>query len=305
MGIGKDKHKCYMARCVNCGHVAVISYRTLHRQSKGTCKHPRRAVFHVPRLHATFNAMVDRCYNPRNKAFRFYGGNGVTVCDEWLTAPIEFEQWALANGYADNLTIDRINSNFGYSPANCRWVSGRMNSKWKKTTNHFTVNGITDSGRGWATRLSRSPNFFNAYARSHSKEQTEQLIADILSDKATVGPRQYMFNNEYYTIRDLAVKFNINANSLHSYLQRHGLAKFKVKVQSLFAGGDWVKPSRHEVEIYGVVKTEAEWSRAVHKVSEYFAVYKHSKGIDFAIAKIKQLLQALPDNEKKHLHINC
>ena len=305
-GTLKDHHKCYVARCMKCGYMTTISYHGLRQNTKGTCKHFQRTAFHVQRLHDTFNAMVNRCYNPKNKAFRFYGGKGVTVCNEWLTNPEAFEQWALANGYADNMTIDRINSNSGYSPVNCRWVSGYMNSKWKKTTNHFTVNGITDSGRGWATRLSCNVNFFNVYARKHSKEETEQLIADILSGKKEVTrrtPRQYTVNGRQYTIAQLANELNLTKQALHNYVCSHGVERFVTKMQDMFAGGEWEKPSRNEIEIYGVIKTESEWSRAVHRVDGYFGANKYAKGIDFAIAKIKQLLHTLPDDEIRQLNI--
>ena len=249
-------------------------------------------VVSIKRLRAIFNGMRDRCYNPRNKAFRFYGGMGVTICDEWLADPKRFESWALAHGYTDKLTIDRIDSAKGYSPANCRWVSKHDNAKWKATTNHFTVNGVTNSGRGWAEQLALSPNYINTYARAHTRAETEQLIADIMTGKRQVAsaPRLYTVNGTPCTLTEIAARFSISKAALTAYLHVHGEGKLIDKVQALADGRPWSSWTANNVEIDGVVKTKAEWSRAVHRHSSYFSSYESTHGRDFAIMKIKQLM---------------
>ena len=87
-------------------------------------------------LSYVFNAMKQRCYNSNHRAYTEYGKRGITVCDEWNNRKIvkgvkgyftegfiAFKCWALAHGYKEGLTLDRINVNQGYSPENCRWVS--------------------------------------------------------------------------------------------------------------------------------------------------------------------------------------
>ena len=81
------------------------------------------------RLYRIFRGMKQRCYNEKNPAYYLYGGKGITICDEWLHNFVAFYQWALNNGYADALTIDRINSNGDYCPENCRWITPSENSR--------------------------------------------------------------------------------------------------------------------------------------------------------------------------------
>ena len=80
------------------------------------------------RLYHIWESMKQRCLNSNNKRYKDYGGRGITICDEWLEF-IPFRDWSLSNGYADNLTIDRINNNGNYEPSNCRFLSKKENNR--------------------------------------------------------------------------------------------------------------------------------------------------------------------------------
>lgn len=78
------------------------------------------------RLYRIFKGMQDRCYNPNRQEFKYYGGRGIIICEEWLNEQngfINFYNWAMENGYSDDLEIDREDTNGNYEPNNCRWVN--------------------------------------------------------------------------------------------------------------------------------------------------------------------------------------
>lgn len=86
------------------------------------------------RLYTILSGMKQRCYYKKNISYKYYGGRGIKICDEWLNNYLSFRKWALSNGYEDNLTIDRINVNGDYSPGNCRWVTSLEQANNKRNT---------------------------------------------------------------------------------------------------------------------------------------------------------------------------
>jgi len=81
------------------------------------------------RLYSIWGKMNSRCYGVNHLAYKYYGGRGISVCNEWKTSYSTFKFWAMRNGYQDNLTIDRVDNDGNYEPNNCQWITRSENSK--------------------------------------------------------------------------------------------------------------------------------------------------------------------------------
>lgn len=101
------------------------------------------------KLQRIYSNMKTRCYNPNSNRYHCYGGRGIRVCDEWKNSFQNFKEWAVNNGYADNLTLDRINNNGNYEPSNCRWVTNKQNTNNTRRNRLLTYNGETHTMSEW------------------------------------------------------------------------------------------------------------------------------------------------------------
>lgn len=101
------------------------------------------------RLYQCWSDIKQRCYNENNKAFHNYGARGIIMCDEWLDNFEKFKQWSLENGYNDNLTIDRINTNGNYEPSNCRWTTRKTQANNRRNNHLITIDNETHTLEEW------------------------------------------------------------------------------------------------------------------------------------------------------------
>jgi len=93
--------------------------------------------------------MKGRCKNKNNNKAKDYSGRGITICDEWENFE-NFYKWAIANGYRENLTIDRIDNNGNYEPSNCRWTDLITQENNKRTNRRIEYNGEIKTLAQWA-----------------------------------------------------------------------------------------------------------------------------------------------------------
>ena len=159
----RENCACWICKCDLCGCEVSVKANTLKslRQQTCGCGHPMKDVQGQSRdrLYGIWIKMKHRCYNPKTKGYKNYGARGITICQEWLDDYNNFRDWALSNGYKEDLTIDRIDVNGNYSPENCRWATWQEQSRNTTKTVHITVNGITKCKSDWAVemKLSKSP----------------------------------------------------------------------------------------------------------------------------------------------------
>lgn len=102
----------------------------------------------VARLYSVWRNMKARCEYPRSRGYVNYGGRGITVCEEWQRFGV-FAVWAMDNGYAADLEIDRQDNDGLYSPQNCKFVTKKINARNKRTTHWITAWGETKSLVAW------------------------------------------------------------------------------------------------------------------------------------------------------------
>lgn len=121
--------------CVSCGKPQCR--RREHKkygQLCVSCKMAERNMTHGEwraRLNNIWHGMRQRCSDQNRPAYPYYGGRGISVCKAWGSYEV-FRDWALANGYESSLTIDRINNDGNYEPANCRWATMKVQNGNKR-----------------------------------------------------------------------------------------------------------------------------------------------------------------------------
>ena len=129
----KNTNAIWHCRC-DCGKETTVLGTTLRRGESKSCGCFRSDYWRKEmtthgksdsRLATIWYGMRERCYCPTVPAFKDYGGRGIRICDEWLKSFKAFYDWAMSNGYADELTIDRINNDGNYEPSNCRWATAK------------------------------------------------------------------------------------------------------------------------------------------------------------------------------------
>lgn len=173
------------------------------------------------RLSCIYNNMKQRCLNPKTVNYKYYGGRGITVCDEWYTPHSQkgfkaFKEWALSNGYKDGLTIDRIDRNKGYYPENCRWVTVEVQNNNKGDNHIITYKGKTQNLMQWCKELNLS------YERTASRLDTLNWdVKKAFETKDNIYGRQITYKGKTQNIKLWCKELGLSYSAVKHRLQRN------------------------------------------------------------------------------------
>ena len=156
----KNRHSRWLCLC-DCGKTTIVNVDKLRnggtkscgclcreKSIETICKFNSR---HTPnrrthgksntKLYWAYRHMMERCYRKETANYKSYGGRGISICEEWRNKPDAFIEWALKNGYSEELTLDRIDVNGNYCPENCRWADWETQANNKTTSVFIDFNG--------------------------------------------------------------------------------------------------------------------------------------------------------------------
>ena len=166
-----DERKCgnvmWLCKC-DCGTIKTVSSNSLKKGKSLSCGCYNKDIITKhgmgrTRLHGIWGNIRYRCGNEKSIGAKNYINRGIKVCEEWANSFEAFAEWALANGYTDELTIDRIDNNGNYTPDNCRWTTAKEQGRNKRNNVHLTYNGETHCLSEWA-EITNQP-----YTRLHQR----------------------------------------------------------------------------------------------------------------------------------------
>lgn len=153
----------------DCGNLVTVLSRSLTKGATLSCGCYHKELAkkqktihgkHNTRLYRIWYKMHDRCYNIKSSAYKNYGNRGIIICDKWKNDFMSFYEWAMNNGYSDELTIDRINVNGNYEPSNCRWVNRKFQANNRRNNNIITYNNESLTISEWADKINMNRSTF-------------------------------------------------------------------------------------------------------------------------------------------------
>jgi predicted XRE-type DNA-binding protein len=173
-------------------------------------------------LYKRYTGMKYRCYKETSSDYKNYGARGIKVCNEWRNSYITFKKWALANGYRDNLTIDRIDNDGNYEPNNCRFITIKENSRNKRDNTKIEYEGKTKSVTEWAEVL--NINRSTIYSRLDMDWSVERALSSpitkikITSEIANKIREEHKENN--ITQKQLSEKYRVSRSYISQIISR-------------------------------------------------------------------------------------
>jgi hypothetical protein len=183
-----EKHKKSQFLCLcDCGNEIVVIGGKLTSGNTKSCgcllkevlmkrnyKHGNTTHTSRSRIYGIWSSMRSRCFNINDQNYFRYGERGIMVCNEWKNNFQLFYNWAINNGYQENLTLDRKNNNGNYEPDNCRWTTMKVQTNNTRKNIYIEINGITKHISEWVKETGL--NYNTIITRMSKGETGERLI---------------------------------------------------------------------------------------------------------------------------------
>lgn len=157
-----NKGANYYWKCLcDCGKEKIIPSSSLRSGATQSCgclckeRHHLKHKMWKSKIYGVWNGMKQRCTNPNCREYKNYGARGIEICEEWNDSK-NFIDWALANGYQEGLSIDRIDYDGNYEPSNCRWSDAITQANNTRRNKVITINGEKHSVAEWS-RINQIP----------------------------------------------------------------------------------------------------------------------------------------------------
>lgn len=211
----------------DCGNIVYATGNALQRNNTKSCgclkleavkqnwiKNTRHGMSHS-RLYDIWHGIKFRCMNEKSYEYDTYGGRGITICDEWKNDFSKFMEWALSNGYSDDLSIDRIDVNGNYCPENCRWATLSEQARNKRDSRYLTAFGKTQTLADWADEYNMIPETIS-YRLSHGYT-LERALTEI------PNPERFItYNGETHTVTEWSKIIGMDSSVLSARLNMLG-----------------------------------------------------------------------------------
>ena len=151
----QDKKSRWLCEC-ECGNKKILFGKDIKNGNTKSCgcllhkkKYNKETETKIKRLQHIYYQMKQRCYDKNNPLYKHYGQRNITICKEWLNNINNFLNWALKNGYKNDLTIERIDVDGNYEPNNCKWITKTQQGYNKTNTISYTFQGETKCLSEW------------------------------------------------------------------------------------------------------------------------------------------------------------
>ena len=225
-GNERDCHRNVLWTCkCDCGNEVKIILESLKNGRTKSCgclnkeKRGKNNLIHgksKTRIYHIWRDMKDRCTNPSRSTYKYYGARGINVCKQWSGSNdfLNFYKWSMANGYKDDLTIDRIDVNGNYCPENCRWIDIKMQSNNKTDNKFISYNGETKTVAQWSEKLNIP------YATLFNRLKKWKSVEKSFTVPLKISNRILNYNGKTYTFKELEKIYGICSNTLQHRLKK-------------------------------------------------------------------------------------